>query len=57
MYKSAGIEEVEIGRNIYHTDSKDSSHSHYWNDEDHAFDYQLYQWGVCLSVGLVSEVP
>ena len=21
-------------------------HSHCWSDEDHAFDYQLYQWSV-----------
>ena len=25
---------------------KDGSHSHSRNDEDHAFDYQLEQWGV-----------
>ena len=28
------------------TDTKYGSHSHSWNDEDHAFGYQLYQWGV-----------
>ena len=46
MYKSACIEEARIGRTLSHTDSKDVSHSQYWNDEDHAFDYQLDQWGV-----------
>ena len=35
-----------IGTNLSHTDSKYGSHSHSWNDEDHNFDYQLYQWGV-----------
>ena len=35
-----------IGRTLSHTDSKDGSHSHSWNDEDHAFDYQLDQWDV-----------
>ena len=33
-------------RTISHKDSKDGSHSHSWNDEDHAFNHQLYQWGV-----------
>ena len=46
MYKSACIEEVRIGRTLSHIDSKDGSQSQSWNDEDHAFDYQLYQWGV-----------
>ena len=46
MYTSACIEEAIIGRNISHIDSKYGSHSHSWNDEDHAFDYQLDQWGV-----------
>ena len=46
VYTSACIEEERMGRNISHTDSKDSSHSHSWNDEDHAFDYKLDQWGV-----------
>ena len=31
---------------ISHTYFKDVSHSHYWNDEDNDFDYQLDQWGV-----------
>ena len=46
VYTSAFIEEARIGRTLSHTDSKNGSHSHSWNDEDHAFDYQLYQWGV-----------
>ena len=46
VYTYTCIEESRIGRTIPHTDSKDGSHSHSWNDEDHAFDYQLYQWGV-----------
>ena len=46
VYTSACIEEARIGRTLSHTDSKDGSHSHSWNDEDHTFDYQLYQWGV-----------
>ena len=35
-----------IGSNISHTDSKDVSHRHSWNDQEHAFGYQLDQWGV-----------
>ena len=46
MYTSACIEEARIGSTLSHTSSKDSSHSHSWNDEDHAFDYQFDQWGV-----------
>ena len=46
VYTSACIEEERIGRTLSQTDSKDGSHSHTWNDWDHAFDYQLYQWGV-----------
>ena len=46
MYTYACIEEARIGRTISNTDSKDYSHSHTWNDGDHTFDYQLYQWGV-----------
>ena len=45
VYISAFIEEARIRRALSHTDSKDGSHSHSWNDEDHAFDYQLDQWG------------
>ena len=45
-YSFAWIIEAGIGKTLYHTDSKVGSHSHYWNDEDHAFDYQLDQWGV-----------
>ena len=32
LYTYAFIEEASIGRNIYHTYSKDSSHSQSWND-------------------------
>ena len=46
MYTSVYIEEARIGRTIYHTDSKDGSHSHSCNDEDHTFDCQLDQWGI-----------
>ena len=46
VYTYACIEEARCGRTLSHTDSKDGSHSHSWNDEDHAFDYQLDQWGV-----------
>ena len=43
VYTSACIEEERNGRNISHTYSKYGSHSHTWNDEDNAFDYQLDQ--------------
>ena len=46
MCTSACIEEARIGRTLSHIDSKDGSFSHSWNDEEHAFDYQLDQWGV-----------
>ena len=46
MYASACIEEARIVRNISHTDGKDGSHSHTWNDDYHAFGCQLDQWGV-----------
>ena len=46
MYKSACTKEAIIGRNLSNTDSKDGSHSQSWNDEDNAFEYQLYQWCV-----------
>ena len=46
MYTSACIEEEMIGRTLYHTDSKDGSHSQSCNDEGHAFYSQLDQWGV-----------
>ena len=46
VYKSACIEEERIGRNLSHTESNYGSHSHTWNDVDHAFYYQLDQWGV-----------
>ena len=46
MYTSVCIEETIIGRNLSHIYSKYGSHSQSWNDEGHAFDYQVYQWGV-----------
>ena len=46
VYTSACIIEARIVRILSHTDSNDGSHSHTWNDEEQAFDYQLYQWGV-----------
>ena len=46
MYKSACTKEAIIGRNLSNTDSKDGSNSQSWNDEDNAFEYQLYQWSV-----------
>ena len=46
MYTSACIEELRILGTLSHTDSKYGSRSNSWNYEDHAFDYQLDQWGV-----------
>ena len=46
VYTSDSIEEARIGRTLSHIDSKDGSCSHSCNDEDHAFNYQLYQWSV-----------
>ena len=46
VYTSVCIKESRIGGDLPHTDIKDVSHSHSWNDEDHTFDYQLDQWGV-----------
>ena len=46
MYTSDYIEESRIGRTLSHIDIKDGSHIHSWNEEYHAFDYQLDQWGV-----------
>ena len=46
MYTYVCIEEARIGRTPFCTDIKYGSHRHSWNDEDHAFDYQLDQWGV-----------
>ena len=43
MYTSACIEEAIVGITLSNTDSKDGSHIHSWNDEDHDFDYQLDQ--------------
>ena len=46
LYTYECIEEARIGRTLSHTDSKDGSHIHSWNDYDHYFDYKLDQWGV-----------
>ena len=46
LYTSACIEEARIGRSLSHTDTKNGSHNHTWNDGYQAFDYQLDQWGV-----------
>ena len=46
MYTSACVEESRIGGCVSDTDTNNGSHSHTWNDEDQAFDYQLDQWGV-----------
>ena len=46
MYTSACIKEAIIVRKLPKADNKENSHSHSWNDEDHAFDYKLDQWGV-----------
>ena len=46
MYTSACIEEARIDRSLSHTDTKNGSHRHTWNDDDEAFDHQLDQWGV-----------
>ena len=35
-----------IGRSLSDIDTNNGSHSHTWNDDDQAFDYQLDQWGV-----------
>ena len=40
------LKKASIGWTLYHTDSKDGSHSNSWNYEDHDFDYKLDQWGV-----------
>ena len=46
MYTYVCIEEASIRRNLSRKDSKDGFHSNSWNNEDHAFDYQLDQQGV-----------
>ena len=46
FYTSEYFEEARIRKTLYHTYIKDGSHSDSCNDEDHAFDYQLDQWGV-----------
>ena len=43
VYTSACIEEEKIGKTLLNRNSKDVSHSHSWNEDDHTFDYQLYQ--------------
>ena len=45
VYTSACIKESRIVKTLSHTDSNDGSHSHSWNDYDHSFEYQWYQWG------------
>ena len=46
VYTSACIEETRIGRTLSHPYSNDGSHSHYWNEKDQAFEYQLGLWGL-----------
>ena len=46
MCKSDCIKEARIGRTLYYTYSNYVSHCHPWNYEDHAFECQIYQWGV-----------
>ena len=46
VYTSSCTNKASIGRDLYHTDIKDGSHSHYQNDDDHTFRYQLHQWVV-----------
>ena len=46
MYTSDHIEEAIIVRDVSNTNGKESSRNHFWNDEDHAFGYQVDQWGV-----------
>ena len=43
MSTSSFIEEERIGKNLSNTDGNDGSCSHSWNDNDHAFYYQLDQ--------------
>ena len=45
MYIYDFIEETRMWRTLSHKYSKDGSHSHSWNYEDHAFDYKLDQCG------------
>ena len=40
------LKNQEFGRSVSDTDTNNGSHSHTWNDEDQAFDYQLDKWGV-----------
>ena len=46
MYTSNCIEESRIGSSVSGTDTNNVSHSHTCNDDDHDFDYQIYQWVV-----------
>ena len=46
VYTYDCIEEAIFGRTLSHIDSKTVSRNHSYNDENHAFDYTLYQWGV-----------
>ena len=46
VYTSACIEEGRIGSTLSHIDTNNGSHSHTWNDDNQAFDYQVDQWGV-----------
>ena len=43
VYISACVQETRIVRTLSQVYSKYGSHSHYCNDEDHVFKYQLYQ--------------
>ena len=46
VYTYDCIGEAIIGRTLSNKDSKDGSHSHSCNDEDHTFEYKLDQWGL-----------
>ena len=35
----------ELVKTLSNNDINDGSYSHSWNVEDHAFEYELYQWG------------
>ena len=41
MYTSDCIEEERIVKTMSKSNSNESSHNQYWNDEDHDFDYYL----------------
>ena len=40
------LKKQELQKTLSNIDIKDASHSHSWNDKDHAFRYQLDRWGV-----------